>query len=306
MWYNLYTEHILQLVIRGETFMKRKFLIIISFALIFSSFTGCGKTDAETKYEYTDNVIYAEEDTSIKLLNSTETEEGLKLKFSIENFDTEDVKVTVYNPENEDITENLECSFDDENKTVMIKGDTSQINIAELDLNNKTSLMLKELKNSEFKFLLTNYEEDESCTYIGDVDELKLEEETEEEPENEEASTPQMPERMTSEEIFNLLDGKWESESKNFTIEFKKNSSGDDYHVTASGDDGYDSDISYVDETKTEDGEHKIRFVTAGTGHGSCRELLISVDGKEMSYISGIKKNEEGSFEEVYIPMKKK
>ena len=123
--------------------------------------------------------------------------------------------------------------------------------------------------------------------------EPKKQEETEEEPENEEASTPQMPERMTSEEIFNLLDGKWESESKNFTIEFKKNSSGDNYHVTASGDDVYDSDISYVDETKTEDGEHKIRFVTAGTGHGSCRELLISVDGKEMSYISGIKKNEE-------------
>ncbi|MDO5150414.1 MAG: hypothetical protein Q4D76_13625 [Oscillospiraceae bacterium] len=286
--------------------MKRKILTIFSLAFIFSSFTGCGKTEAGTKYEYTDNVIYAEEDTSIKLLNSTETEEELKLTFSIENFDTDDVKVTVYNPENEDITENLECSFDDEDNTVLIKGDTSQVNIAELDLNNKTSLMLKELKNSEFKFLLTNYEEDESCTYIGDVDDFKFEEETEENTENEETSTPPAPARMTSEEIFNLLDGKWESDSKDFTIEFKKNSSGDDYHVTASGNDGYDSDILYADETETEDGEHKIRFVTAGTGHGSCRELLLSDSGKDMSYISGIKKNEEGSFEEVYISMKKK
>ena len=73
--------------------MERKLLIImLSSVFALASLTGCGKEDG-TKYEYADNVIYEEDETSIKLLNSTESEEELKLNFAIENFEAEDFEV---------------------------------------------------------------------------------------------------------------------------------------------------------------------------------------------------------------------
>lgn len=291
---------------KGSNFMKRKFLLLLSLVFILSAFSGCGKDETDTKYEYSENVIYAEEDTSIKLLNLTESENEMKLNFSIENFETEDVKVTVYNPERKDITDNLECSFDEENKTVSIKGDISQVDIAELDLNYKTNLMLKELKNNKFKYLLTSFEEDKGCTYVGDVEEFKTEEEENNETEIRE-ETADLPVRsgMTDEEIYNLLEGKWIADEGDFVLEFTRNIPGDIFHVTALGESEFDSDVTYVDETMSESGEHRIRFVTSGAEYASCREVLLSDTGTRMSYISGVRKNDDGVFEDVYISLKR-
>ncbi|WP_044973529.1 hypothetical protein [Ruminococcus sp. HUN007] len=96
--------------------MERKLLIImISSVFALAFLTGCGKEDG-TKYEYADSLIFEEDETSIKLLNSTETEEELKLNFAIENFEAGDVTVKVYDAEENEITENIECSFDTEKK----------------------------------------------------------------------------------------------------------------------------------------------------------------------------------------------
>jgi hypothetical protein len=88
---------------------------MVSSVFALASLTGCGKEDG-TKYEYADNVIYEEDESSIKLLNSTESEEELKLNFAIENFEAEDVTVKVYDAEENEITENIECSYDAEKK----------------------------------------------------------------------------------------------------------------------------------------------------------------------------------------------
>jgi len=278
-----------------------------------TALTACGKEDG-TKYEYAENLIYESEETSIKLLNSTESEEELRLNFKLENFETEDVKVKVYNPEDEEITENIECTFDEENGSVSIKGDVSQVDMAEVELNYKTNLKVKELKNEEFKYLLTNYEDDHGCTYLGDLDDFKVKEEeaeSEDEDDEEKAAADGSEEetvkkssqkvRMTKDEIFGLLKGKWASSDKSFTIEFAENKGEAPYKVTATGEKGYESEVSYFDEVKTDEGDHKIRFVTGGTGYGSCRELLLSADGKSMSYITGIQKNSEDEYEEVFV-----
>lgn len=297
--------------------MNKKALLLISAVFLMTSVTGCGKEDG-TKYEYAENLIYEAEDTSIKLLNSTESEEELKLKFALENFETEDVKVTVYDPENNEITEGIECSFDEENTVVSIKGDISQVDTAEVDLNYNTSLKVKDLKTEEFKYLLTNFEDDHGCTYLGDLDDFQVNEKAEEsdsEDGDEEGGTavsgeedgetkkPSDKKRMSRDEIFDLLKGKWTSEDKSFELEFSAVTGDEKYHVRAAGTgaDNYDSSVSYFDETKTENGEHKIRFVTGSTGYGSCRELLLSEDGMTMSYIAGLQKISDDEFREVYI-----
>lgn len=296
--------------------MTKKTIITISALFLAASLTSCGKEDG-TKYEYAENLIYEEDDTSIKLLNSTESEEELKLKFALENFETEDVKVTVYDPENNEITEGVECSYDEENSIVSIKGDISQVDTAEVDLNYTTSLKVKDLKNEEFKYLLTNYEDDHGCTYLGDLDDFQVNEKNEasdsedgEEADGEggvsadgEEKKPGGKKRMSKEEIFDLLKGKWKSDDNAFELEFASGTGEEKYHVKASGEgaDNFDSSVSYFDETKTENEEHKIRFVTESSGYGSCRELILSADGKSMSYIAGIRKNADDQFEEIYI-----
>lgn len=288
---------------------NRKYLIFLAAVVSAAVFTGCGDKEEGTKYEYEENIIYEEDETSIKLLNSTESEEELKLKFAIENFETEDVKVKVYNPEDEEITENIECSFDAENSVVSIKGDVSQVEMAEVDLNYNTNLKVKELKNEEFKYLLTNYEDDHGCTYLGDLDDFQVNEEASEDgeeadsenAEDTEEKKPAVTVHMSKSEIFDVLKGKWISSDGTFSIEFSENSGEAPYRVKASGENGYDSEVSYFDETKTEDGSHKIRFVTSGSSYSSCRELILSADEKKINYITGIRKNDADEYEEVYI-----
>jgi len=297
--------------------MYRKSILIAAVSVIvMASVTGCGKEDG-TKYEYAENIIFEEDETSIKLLNSTESEAELKLNFALENFETEDVKVKVYNPEEEEITENIECSFDAENNSVSIRGDISQIEMAEVDLNYNTNLKLKELKNEEFKYLLTNFEDDHGCTYLGDLDDFKVKEDEESadgndassdesaDGEKSESAGPARPQRMTKDEIFELLKGKWKSSDGDFTVEFGSGGENGSYRVKAAGRFDYESDVTYFDETKTENGDHKIRYVTGSVGYGSCRELILSADGNDMSYIAGLQKNDNGDFEEIYISCKK-
>ncbi len=288
--------------------MNRKTVCIAAAAVIFSaSFTGCGKEEG-TKYEYTDNLIFEEEETSIKLLNSLETEEEFKLNFAIENFETEDVTVKLYDEEENEITEGVECSYDEEKKTVSIKGDISQVETTEVDLNYQTSLKLKELKNEEFKYLLTSFEDDHGCTYLGDLTDFKIKEESqvpedgEDGEDSENSGKPSMPVHMKKDEIFEMLKGKWTSADGSFSIEFSKGS-GSGYFVKAegSGADEYSCDVSYFDETLTPDGEHKIRFVTGSSGYGNCRELRVSADEKTIYYIAGTVKNADDEFEEVVI-----
>ena len=258
--------------------MERKLLIImLSSVFALASLTGCGKEDG-TKYEYADNVIYEEDETSIKLLNSTESEEELKLNFAIENFEAEDVTVKVYDAEENEITENIECSFDSEKNSVSIKGDVSAVTMAEVELNENTNLKVKDLKNEEFKFLLTNKGEKNGCTYLGDLDDFQLKEEenassdgegSDESGEGEGAADGETSEsgtsgrkvRLSKSEIFDLLKGTWKSADGRFTITFADGSGDKPYKVSASGEDGFESGVSYFDETKTEEGDHKIRFV---------------------------------------------
>ena len=295
--------------------MERKLLIImISSVFALASFTGCGKEDG-TKYEYTDNVIYEEDESSIKLLNSTESEEELKLNFAIENFEAEDVTVRVYDAEENEITENVECSFDAEKNSVSIKGDVSAVTMAEVELNENTNLKVKDLKNEEFKFLLTNKAEKNGCTYLGDLDDFQLKEEenassdgegSDESGEGEGAADGETSEsgtsgrkvRLSKSEIFDLLKGTWKSSDGSFTITFADGSGDKPYKVTATGEDGFESGVSYFDETKTEEGDHKIRFVTStGEYGGNCRDIILSSDGSTLSYISDTSVNEDGETE---------
>ncbi len=295
--------------------MERKLLIImLSSVFALASLTGCGKEDG-TKYEYADNVIYEEDETSIKLLNSTESEEELKLNFAIENFEAEDVTVKVYDAEENEITENIECSFDSEKNSVSIKGDVSAVTMAEVELNENTNLKVKDLKNEEFKFLLTNKGEKNGCTYLGDLDDFQLKEEenassdgegSDESGEGEGAADGETSEsgtsgrkvRLSKSEIFDLLKGTWKSADGGFTITFADGSGDKPYKVSASGEDGFESGVSYFDETKTEEGDHKIRFVTStGEYGGNCREIILSSDGSTLSYISDSSVNEDGETE---------
>ena len=294
--------------------MERKLLIImISSVFALASFTGCGKEDG-TKYEYTDNVIYEEDESSIKLLNSTESEEELKLNFAIENFEAEDVTVRVYDAEENEITENVECSFDAEKNSVSIKGDVSAVTMAEVELNENTNIKVKDLKNEEFKFLLTNKAEKNGCTYLGDLDDFQLKEEENASSEGEgsedsgdgeaaaadgegssEGNGSGRKVRLSKSEIFDLLKGTWKSSDGSFTITFADGSGDKPYKVTATGEDGFESGVSYFDETKTEEGDHKIRFVTStGEYGGNCRDIILSSDGTTLSYLSGTTVNEDG------------
>lgn len=301
--------------------MSRKINIILSALLVSAAFTGCGDKEKGTKYEYADSLIFEQDDTTIKLLNSTETEEELKLNFSFENFETEDVAVTVYDAEENNITEDLECSYDEEKSTVSIKGDISNVETAEVALNYQTSVKLKELKNEEFKYLVTSFEDDHGCTYLGDLEDFKVTDNDEPEDGEDGAGDgsaaaagdgsgedgndkkPSSVRHMKKEEIFELLKGRWSSDSGDFSIEFSDSASSGAYRVKTSGTgaDEYDSEVTYFDETKTDDGSHKIRFVTGHDTYGNCRELILSEDGKEMSYISGTEKNENDEFREIYV-----
>ena len=295
--------------------MERKLLIImLSSVFALASLTGCGKEDG-TKYEYADNVIYEEDETSIKLLNSTESEEELKLNFAIENFETEDVTVKVYDAEEKEITENIECTFDAEKNSVSIKGDVSAVTMAEVELNDSTNLKVKDLKNEEFKFLLTSKAEKNGCTYLGDLDDFQLKEEENassdgegsdgsgdgeggEEGEGSGSKKSGGKVRLTKSEIFDLLKGTWKAVDGGFTITFAEGSGDKPYKVTATGEDAFESGVSYFDETKTEDGDHKIRFVTStGEYGGNCRDIILSADGDTLSYISGTTVNEDGETE---------
>ncbi len=291
---------------------KKLFFLVLSSAMVISLLTGCGKEDG-TKYEYADNVIYETEDSSIKLLNSTESEEELKLNFAIENFEAEEVTVRVYDSEENEITENIECSFDAEKKSVSIKGDVSSVSMAEVDLNSNTSLKVKDLKNEEFKYLLTNKAEKNGCTYLGDLDDFQVNEEDAGEAEGDAESSEDGEEgsggdtsgrrvRLSKGEIFDLLKGKWRS-SDGFEMNFSENSGEKPYKVTATGEYGFDSTVSYFDETKTEDGNHKIRFVTTAEGEygGNCRDIILSSDGNTLYYIAAPKVSDSGENEEIII-----
>ena len=299
--------------------MERKLLIImVSSVFALASLTGCGKEDG-TKYEYADNVIYEEDESSIKLLNSTESEAELKLNFAIENFEAEDVTVKVYDAEENEITENIECSYDAEKKSVSIKGDVSAVTMAEVDLNESTNLKVKDLKNEEFKFLLTSKAEKNGCTYLGDLDDFQLKEEENassdgegsdgsgtgeggEEGEGSGSGKSRGKVRLSKSEIFDLLKGTWKAVDGGFTITFSEGSGDKPYKVTATGEDGFESGVSYFDETKTEDGDHKIRFVTStGEYGGNCRDIILSSDGDTLSYITGTTVNEEGESEDIII-----
>ena len=299
--------------------MERKlFIIMISSVFALASLTGCGKEDG-TKYEYADNVIYEEDETSIKLLNSTESEEELKLNFAIENFEAEDVTVKVYDAEENEITENIECSYDAEKKSVSIKGDVSAVTMAEVDLNESTNLKVKDLKNEEFKFLLTSKAEKNGCTYLGDLDDFQLKEDENESSDGEgsegsgdgdngeegEGSGSKRSGgkvRLSKSEIFDLLKGTWKAADGGFTITFAEGSGDKPYKVTATGEDAFESGVSYFDETKTEEGDHKIRFVTStGEYGGNCRDIILSSDGDTLSYISGTTVNEDGETEFITI-----
>ncbi|WP_044973528.1 hypothetical protein [Ruminococcus sp. HUN007] len=189
--------------------------------------------------------------------------------------------------------------------------------MAEVELNENTNLKVKDLKNEEFKYLLTNKAEKNGCTYLGDLDDFEVKEDAaSEEGEDAEGSGDSDEEsgenagsgnsggkvRMTKPEIFDLLKGTWKSDDGSFTVSFEENSGEKPYKVTATGDNGFESGVSYFDEAKTEEGDHKIRFVTStGEYGGNCREIILSSDGSTLSYITGIVQNDEGETEELMI-----
>jgi hypothetical protein len=301
--------------------MNRKKLIVLLISVFaVTSFTGCGKEDG-TKYEYADNVIYEENESSIKLLNSTETEEELKLNFAMENFEAGDVTVKVYDAEENEITENIECSYDGEKNSVSIKGDVSGVSMAEVNLNESTNLKVKDLKNEEFKFLLTSKAEKNGCIYLGDLDDFQVKEDDESESsggdgegilaDGEEGAAGEDGTgsgrssgkvRMTKAEIYDLLKGTWKSDDGSFTIVFSDGSGEKPYNVKASGTEEFESGVSYFDETKTEEGHHKIRFVTStGEYGGNCRDIILSSDGDTLSYILDSTVNEDGETEYTMI-----